>query len=620
MSKSSPKQHLSTRAAARAAASSMADTWVRLAQAVVIVVIGTAVFWPALHGTWIWDDQPEVSLNTLLRAPDGWWKFWIAPTTPDYFPLKSTLQWLLWQAWQDNAMGFHVVSLGLHLVSALLLVRVLRQLGLRHAWLGGLLFAIHPVVVESVAWIAELKNTVSLPPLLLAMSAYLEYDARRQARDYGRALLWFLAAMLCKTSVVMLPAVLLLYAWWKRGRIGRDDMRASAPFFAVSLALGLVTMWFQQHHSIGTEPLPTVGLPAQVARAGLALGFYLGKCVCPVGLVPVYPRWAVEPPSLLQFTPWLLLGAVGFAAWRRRATWGRHVLFGLGFFGLNLAPVLGFAGMSYLRFSWVADHFVYLPLLGVVGLAVAGADALANRLSSPLRRYAIGGVALVLVALAAQTYRYSAVYQSETTFWTYTLARNPDVWQGQYDLGIALLSTRQPVEAVAHFEQALRLNPRSADTHYNLANALAQLHRMPDAIRHYEESLRLQPASADAQCNLGNALLEWGQATAALEHLAEAVRLSPGISAMHANYANALNQTGHAGEAAAQFGEALRLDPNDGLAHYNYGNLLLKAGRTHEAIDQYEAALRLLPENDAVRHNLNIARQSAGLVSPPGMP
>jgi Flp pilus assembly protein TadD len=357
-----------------------------------------------------------------------------------------------------------------------------------------------------------------------------------------------------------------------------------------------------------------------VARAGLALGFYLGKCVCPVGLVPVYPRWAVEPPSLLQFTPWLLLGAVGFAAWRRRATWGRHVLFGLGFFGLNLAPVLGFAGMSYLRFSWVADHFVYLPLLGVVGLAVAGADALANRLSSPLRRYAIGGVALVLVALAAQTYRYSAVYQSETTFWTYTLARNPDVWQGQYDLGIALVNTGQPAEAVAHFEQALRLNPRSADAHYNLANALAQLHRMPEAIRHYEEALRLQPASADAHCNLGNALLELGQTAAALEHFAAAVRLSPGTSDTHLNYANALTQTGHTGEAAAQFGEALRLQPNNGLAHYDYGTLLLNAGRTYDAIDQYEAALRLLPADAAVRNNLNIARQRAGLASPPGNP
>ena len=124
------------------------------------------------------------------------------------------------------------------------------------------------------------------------------------------------------------------------------------------------------------------------------------------------------------------------------------------------------------------------------------------------------------------------------------------------------------------------------------------------------------PASADAHCNLGNALLERGQTTAALEHLAEAVRLSPGTSAMHANYANALNQAGHAGEAAAQFGEALRLDPNDGLAHYNYGNLLLKAGRAYEAIDQYEAAQRLLPGNDAVRNNLNIARQRAGLATP----
>jgi len=614
MSKSSPEHHSST------AAPLSTDVLLRLGQAVAIIVIGTAVFWPALRGTWIWDDQPEITVNALLRDPNGWWKFWIAPPTPDFFPLKSTLQWLLWQAWQDNALGFHVVTLGLHLLSALLLVRLLRQFGLRYAWLGGLLFAIHPVVVESVAWIAELKNTSSLPPLLLAMSAYLKYDARRQKRDYVLALLWYLAAMLCKTSVVMLPAVLLLHAWWKRGRIGRHDLKTSAPFFAVALALGLVTVWYQRYHSIGPEPLPMVGRPGQVARAGLALVFYLGKCLCPVGLVPVYPRWAVEPPSLLQFTPWLLLGAVGFVAWRRRTTWGRHVLLGLGFFGLNLVPVLGFVGMTYMRFSWVADHFVYVSLVGMVGLAVAGAGVLSDRLPSLLRRYAIGGVALVLVALAAMTYCDCAVYQSETVFWTYTLARNPDVWQGHYDLGIALMNTGQPAEAVAHFEQALRLNPRSADTHYNLANALVQLRRMPDAIHHYEESLRLQPGSSDAHCNLGNALLEQGHPAEALEHLAEAVRLSPGMSAIHANYANALTRTGHADEAVAQYSEALRLEPGNGLAHYNYGTLLLNAGRTYDAIDQLETASRLMPGNDSVRNNLNIARQRAGLAAPPDTP
>src|SRR5258708_17931606 len=193
--------------------------------------------------------------------PAGWWKTWLQPEVRDCFPLKATLQWVEWHLWRDRStLGYHLVSLTLHLTSALLLWRLLRKLGLQYAWIGGLIFAVHPITVESVAWIAELKNTLSLPLLLLAASAYLDFDLHRKRADHLASLCWFIAAMLCKSSVVMFPLILLLYAWWKRRTVASSDILPVLPFFAISLVLGLITIWFQHHRAINGWDLPQTDL------------------------------------------------------------------------------------------------------------------------------------------------------------------------------------------------------------------------------------------------------------------------------------------------------------------------------------------------------------------------
>lgn len=269
-----------------------------LPAALIVLAVGW-VFFPALHGGWFWDDYFEITHNAELRG--SLWKIWLAPVSPDYFPLKATVQWVQWRLWGDHVIGYHLTSVGLHLLSAFLLWRLFRRLGLPLAWVGGLLFAVHPLTIESVAWIAELKNTLSLPLVLLAMSAYLDYDERKRGPDYGRSLLLFAAAMLCKSSVVMFPVVILLHAWWKRGRFTREAFRASAAFFAVSLVLGLVTVWFQHHRAIGSVEIQTGGFFSRLAAAGLSVVFYLSKCFWPVGLLPNYPRWSVDPPPPSSF-------------------------------------------------------------------------------------------------------------------------------------------------------------------------------------------------------------------------------------------------------------------------------------------------------------------------------
>jgi Flp pilus assembly protein TadD len=577
-----------------------------------IVLAGLIAFWPTLGAGFVWDDSHEITLNAALRDPDGWWKFWIAPPTDDYFPLKFTLHWLMWHVWQDSAAGYHLANVALHLWGALLVWRLLRRLGSPGAWLAALLFAVHPIVVESVAWVSEIKNTASLPPLLLAAIAYLDFDAQGRPRDYMRALLWFLAAMLIKTSVVMFPAVLLLHAWWKRGRIARRDVVASAAFFAASFALGLVTLWFQQTRAIRHEILPMGGLDAQLARAGLAIVFYLWKSLVPVGLVPIYPRWAVDPPTLAQWLPWPALAALFGVCWMKRATWGRHALLGLGFFVINLFPVLGFLPMSYMRFSWVADHFVYLPLVGLVALAAAGLARLAAHVAAGPQRIVRSAIAALGCAFVGGAFAYSRVFHDEIALWSYTIAHNPANWQAEDNLGLALTRAGRNEAAIAHFERALQLNPDCDDAHYNLANVLIALGRRDEAATHYEATLRLKPASMDAHVNLGNILLESGRAEEAIRHFQLAVQLQPNSAQAHGNLGNAFARLGRLSDAIAEHEKAVQFQPENGLAHYNFGTALFQAGRYREAAEQFEEAVRLMPESPDARHNLEVTRRKLG--------
>ncbi len=313
--------------------------------------------------------------------PAGLWKIWSDPQCLlDYQPVKASVVWFQWRLWHDDPFGYHLTNVVLHLLGALLVWRLFDKLGLRLAWFGGLLFAVHPVTVESVAWISELKNTLSLPPFLLAMIFYLDYDAQGRRRDYYLALGLFIFAMLVKTTMALFPLVILLYAWWKRGRMGIRDLKTIVPFLFVSLVLGWVTLWFAHRNMSAGQFFVAGGFLSRAACAGLILSFYFSVSFLPVGLLTIYPKWPVDPPSLVQFLPWVVILALFFWLWKKRHGWGRHALLGLGFFVINLAPFLGFNRAPYMHLTWVTNHILYLPLIGLIGLAVSGLAQLLDRL------------------------------------------------------------------------------------------------------------------------------------------------------------------------------------------------------------------------------------------------
>jgi tetratricopeptide (TPR) repeat protein len=585
-----------------------------LARALALALICVWVYHPCLHGTWLWDDGLEVAQNPMVRSAGGWWQAWVHPQGMDYFPLKGTFQWIEWHLWGPDPFGYHAASLALHIAGSILVWRLLRVLGVPAAYVGGLLFAVHPMAVESVAWISELKNTLSLPPLLLAAIAAVRFDSGGRRRDQVLALLWFVAALLCKTSVVMLPFFILLLAWWRRGRIGARDLAASAPFFGAAAALGLVTVWFQSTRAIGAAGTPQP-LLQRLAQAGWSVEEYARLFVWPPALAPVYPAGASGWTALL---PWLGLAAVLGVLWAWRSGWGRHGLLGAGWYLLNLAPVLGLVPMAYSRVSPRADHLAYLPMVGLAGLAAAALGCAQRRIA----RRTGGGIgprlplaavaAVALAALAVESHSLAGRYVDPRALWSFAVERNPGAWLARNNLGRELLQEGRAAAAEEQFRAAVAAQPDSPEAHANLGNALEAQGRDADARGEYGAALSLDPGFEGAHYDLGLALLRSRSFPAAAEQFRAAVRLDPGHAQALNGLGLALAGEGRLDEAMGRYQEAVRANPGLPEAHLNLGNALFRMGRTSEAVAEYREAIRLEPGYAGAHFNLGQALLSLG--------
>ncbi len=332
-----------------------------------LVAVTFAAYWPALRGGFVWDDALYVRDNPIIKASDGLRRIWCTTEFTDYYALSNTSFWLEWRLWGDNPVGYHVTNVLLHALNALLIWQLLRQLKIPGAYAAALVFALHPVNVMSVAWISERKNVLSLLFALLSTLAFLRWDETHERRWHGWAVVAFAAALLSKTAVVTLPFVLLLCLWWRRRQLTRRDFVATAPLFALSLAMGLVTIWFERQHGIAQEVIRTDALPARLAGAGWAAWFYAGKVFWPVNLSVIYPRWQIDAGSLLAWLPVVALVALLVASRKRR---GAFVA--VACFVTLLFPALGFFDIAFMAYSYVADHWAYMSLTPIIALVCAG--------------------------------------------------------------------------------------------------------------------------------------------------------------------------------------------------------------------------------------------------------
>lgn len=598
---------------------SIPSKWKILLQALLIVAIGVWVYWPCLHGGWLWDDDTLIAHNGTLRRLPGLWTIWFTVPETDYWPVTFSALWVQWHLWGTNPLGYHLCNLVLHLSSGFLLWRLFNKLGLRWGWLGGLVFVIHPLTVESVAWMSEVKNTLSLFFFLLSLAAFIDYDSSKNECGYLGSLFLYIIAMLCKTSTVMLPTVLLLYAWWKRGHITRLDLKSTAPFFAMALIFGSITIYLQGVHTGEDPAVASVGVISRLVGGGVAICFYIEKFLLPAGLLPVYPRWALDPPSLLQVATLPLLALLLGGLWKCRRGWSRHVLLGGGFFLLTVLPVLGLLKMSYCNISLVADHFVYLPLIGVIGIEVAGLEAIYGRLAIIGRPFYASSVVALGILLAWESHEYAKVWISSKALWTYTTERNSGSALAHYNLGSDLAKTPgRLLDAISQYKIALAIQPNYAEAHCNLGNALSNIPgHLPEAISEYQTALRINPNLAETHNNLGRVLQTLpDQLPNAISEYRTALRIKPDFAEAHYNLGAAEEGIpGHLTDAISEYETAVKLKPDFVEAHYCLALLFADSGRLPEAIAELKATLQFKPDDPEAHYNLGavLAQIQGGL-------
>jgi tetratricopeptide (TPR) repeat protein len=577
---------------------------------ILLVLVVLLAYLPVLRGGFIWDDDVYVTGNAALHDLGGLQRIWFdASAEPQYYPMVHTTFWLEHHLWGLNPFGYHLVNILLHASAAILLWQVLRRLRIPGAWLGAILFALHPVCVESVAWITERKNVLSAVFYFAAALSYLRFVALAEAggRDRHRwhwylgALVLFLAALLSKTVTCSLPAALLLVCWWKKSRVQWGDIFPLLPFFVFGVGLGLMTAWIEKHH-VGAQGAEwSLTFADRCLIAGRALWFYAGKLVWPAHLTFIYPRWEIEPALWWQWLFPAAAAGVVAALWLARRRIGKGALVAVLFFAGTLGPALGFVNVYPMRYSFVADHFQYLASVGLITLCAAGLARIPRVIP----------VALV-VLLGALTWQQGGIYRNLETLWRDTLVKNPDCWMAYNNLGDALFQKGAADEAFADFQRALEIKPDYTEAHNNLGGALLQKGAVDEAIAHFQRALEITPDNAVAHNNLGNALLQMGHADEAIAHFQRALEIKPDYTEAHNNLGNALLQKGAVDEAIAHFQRALEITPDNAVAHYNLGNALFQMGHVDEAIVHFQRALEIKPDYAEAHYNLGNALLQMG--------
>ncbi len=591
----------------------------------------------------VWDDESHLTRNPCVIGPLGLKEIWTTAQAV-YYPLVLTTFWTLHKFVGLNPFPYHLLNVLLHAASAVLLWCTLKFLKIRGAWLGAALWALHPVMVQSVAWVTELKNTQSGMFYLLSILFFLKWGDQggavsgppqrwtgdRRSLGFVLSLVFFILATLSKPSVVMLPFVIALCIWWMRGKIRWRDALTLTPFALISALASGWTIWEQRFHARAVGPDWAQTFPERMIIAGKAIWFYLGKLVWPDPLIFIYPRWELDSSKVLAYLPLLAALAGLVALWFIPAKWGRALLFAAAYYVVSLFPVLGFFTVFFFRYSFVSDHFQYLASMGPLALAGAGITTIAGRLCETPRELASDADALqhlgnnfavsrakvgltvalcgiFLVSLGFLTWRQTAEYHNLFALYTATLQKNPGCWMAHYNLGIVLSEQREAEQAIDHYRRAVDLRPDYAEAHYNLGRLLVEKGQLDDAIAHYEKAVAINPADAEAQNNLGVSLFGIGRADDAIAHYQKALEIQPDYAEASCNLAGALIGKGDLDGAIARYTACLAAIPDQEDARYNLASALLRRGRTDEAIVQYQKVLQVHPDSADAHANLGSA-------------
>lgn len=593
--------------------------------AAVIAAITAAAYLPAMQGDFLWDDDDYVTDNSALRTWQGLSDIWFEPAaTPQYYPLVFTTFWVECRLWGLSPLAFHLGNVALHIIGAILVWRLLLRLSVPGAFLAAAIFAVHPVHLESVAWITERKNVLSAVFYLASMLTYFRFAGVEQARTdagpgrwlaYALSILLFVAAMLSKTTACTLPAAITLLLWWKRPRLTMRDILPLLPMFFIGIGMGLNTARLERElvGALGADW--DFSILDRVLIAGRAIWFYLATLLWPASLIFIYPRWTIDDSAWWQYLFPISAIVLGVTLFVVRNRIGKGPFVAAAFFAGTLFPALGFINVYPMLFSFVADHFQYLASLGPIALGAA-LLTMAGKKLGPLPSAACAFA--IVAALGFLTWRQGRMYENRLTLWQTTVNRNPSAWIAQNNLSVELFemgsyaaTKGRYAEAKGRYAEALErarttliLRPHYSKAYNNVGQALEGLGQIPEAIVNYNKAIELGPADPEPYLNLANALYAIGDLAGTERNIRAAIAAAPWYSAARHNLAVLQVMRGQTTEAIASCAEAIKLDPYGADSQMLMGVLLVQSGRRDEAVPYLRAALRLNPQLERARSEL----------------
>ncbi|HVU89006.1 MAG TPA: tetratricopeptide repeat protein [Pirellulales bacterium] len=582
-----------------------------------LVAMVAVAYLPVVRTGFIWDDENYVEGNEALRTVDGLRRIWLVPATEkQYYPLVHTTFWLEYHLWGLRPLGYHLVNVALHATSAVLFWRLLARLRVPGGWLAAAIFAVHPVMAESVAWVTERKNVLSLLLALLSLHAYFRFAPPEQTengrdvrlagnwRSYTLSLALFVAALLSKTVVASLPAVILVIVWWKRGQVSGREILPLVPFFVVGIGLGLFTVWTEKHNVGARGDEFDFSMLDRVLIAGRAVWFYAGKLAWPYPLAFFYPRFKIDDHALWQYLFPLAALAVIVALWWWREKIGRGPLAAVLIFTGVLVPALGFFNVYPFRYSFVADHFQYHASLALFALAAAGTVLALKRLPGQLQKAAPIAAALLLVVFAGLTFSQTFVYRDLETLYVDTISKNPEGWVAYSNLGVYAEASSDHDKAYENFKKAVELNPNDEKMQSNMGHVLLKLaerdgftpERIDEMMGYFRRALEIDPSSISARRGMGFALVHANRANEAIEQFARTITLRPNDADSWSGRGVVLAAAGQAEESEKSFRRALEINPNYVEALRGMAMLCMQQRRTVEAISFLERAVAIKPD------------------------
>jgi len=557
-------------------------------QSGLIVLLAFVVYFPILKSDFVSIDDPVlITKNPILRTAEGLKAIWLDPRSqPLYCPIVSTAFWIQYHLWGLQPAGYHITNILFHAASAIVLLLILMRLSVPGAWLASLIFLIHPLQVESVAWVAELKNILSGFFSLISVWIFFRFNPPDEKQSepgshifYAIALFLFFCALLSKpTASTVAPALLLVY-WWKRGRIIPQDILYIAPMFILGVMMGLLAIWIESSLNImeglnaGNQGSNNISIIERVLIAGHAIWFYVSKIFWPVHLTCFYSRWKINPTALSQYFYPITAIIVIVSLWLRRNKIGRGPITAVLIFAGVLAPFLGFIDYSTMWYSFATDHFQYMACIGLIVLASASGVELFGKFGQNLERIGQTSATLVILSLSLLSFKQGNFYKHSENLLINNIKISPDSPVAQANIGLSYYQKGQ----------------------------------LDKAISYYREAIRLWPGYGEAQNNLGIALMTEGKLEDAAPYFYESLKTNPKKAMVHFNLGYTLAQMGKLDDALVEFNAGLALEPQSAEARYNLGNVYLLKGNLDAAIQQYMEALRIKPNYAYASESLSYA-------------